>query len=164
MGQKILVAVDGSEASERAVEYAAKVGNALHDAHLTLFNVGEATPAHLFEHDLLPGEGTTEARLEKHWEKIESADREGEGARDVMFSHLQRRAESLGLQPEQIDARFATDGQNISREILMEAEKGGYDVICLGKRGRSSVTEYLIGSVSERVVRHAKKCTVWVVE
>jgi len=164
MEQKILVAVDGSEASERAVEYAAKVAKDLEKSHLTIFNVGEAIPPRLFEHDVLPGEGTTQQRLEKQWQGEEELEKSREGARESMFSHLAMRAESLGLRSDQIDTRYSADGKSVATEIITEAEKGGYDVICLGKKGRSTMAEFFIGSVSERVVRHAKKCSVWVVE
>ena len=41
MTHRILVAVDGSNASERALEYAAKMVRDLSDSQLTLFHVGE---------------------------------------------------------------------------------------------------------------------------
>jgi hypothetical protein len=47
---------------------------------------------------------------------------------------------------------------------ILAAEKGNYEAICLGRQGRSSVKEFFIGSVSERVVRHARGCAVWIVE
>jgi nucleotide-binding universal stress UspA family protein len=81
-----------------------------------------------------------------------------------MFRYLKHRAVQLGLKPEQVDTRFSADVQNIPTEILLEAEKGGYEAICLGRQGRSSVKEFFIGSVSERIVRHARGCAVWVVE
>lgn len=164
MAHKILVAVDGSDASERALEYAAKKARDLKDAQLTIFNVGEPIPINVMEYDKLPGKGSWEERLEKHREEVDEFERDEAKASAEMFRYLKHRAEQLGLRPEQVSTKFAADVQNIPTEIIMEAEKGGYDAICLGKQGRSAVKEFFIGSVSERVVRHAKSCAVWVVE
>lgn len=164
MAHKILVAVDGSGASERALEYAAKMASDLKDARLTIFHVGEPIPVNVMEYDKLPGTGTWEERLEQHRQEVDRYETDEAKADSEMFRYFKHRAQQLGLKPEQIDARFAADVQNVATEIILEAEKGGYEAICLGRRGRSSVKEFFIGSVSERVVRHAKGCAVWVVE
>lgn len=164
MTHKILVAVDGSDASERALEYAAKVARDLKEAELTIFHVGEPIPVNVMEYDKLPGKGTWEQKLEKHRQEVDQYERDEAKADEEMFRHLRRRAEQLGMKPEQIKTRFAADVQNIPTEIIMEAEKGGFEAICLGRQGRHSVKEFFIGSVSERVVRHARGCAVWVVE
>lgn len=39
--------------------------------------------------------------------------------------------------------------------ICDEAERGSYDLIVVGSHGRTGLTRYLLGSVAERVVRHA---------
>jgi len=164
MTHKILVAVDGSGASERALEYAAKKALDFGDAQLTIFHVGEPIPVNVMEYDKLPGKGEWEEKLEKHRQEVEKYEKMEAQADTEMFRYLKHRAEQIGLKPEQIKTRFAADVQNIPTEIIMEAEKGGYEAICLGRHGRSSVKEFFIGSVSERVVRHAKGCAVWVIE
>jgi len=164
MKHKILVAVDGSGASERALEYAAKIASDLRDAQLTIFHVGEPIPVNVMEYDKLPGKGDWDEKLEKHRKDVEKYEKKEAQADTEMFRYLKHRAEQQGLKPEQVDTRFSADVQNIPTEIILEAEKGGYEAICLGRQGRSSVKEFFIGSVSERVVRHARRCAVWVVE
>ena len=46
---------------------------------------------------------------------------------------------------------------NVSREIISFADKGKYDMIVLGSKGRSAVADFLIGSVAQRVLAHAKQ-------
>jgi nucleotide-binding universal stress UspA family protein len=51
-----------------------------------------------------------------------------------------------------------------SRAIVREAQGGEYDMVAMGRKGRSAVQEFLVGSVTDRVVRHCDSCTVLVVE
>lgn len=163
MTHKILVAVDGTDASERALEYAAKMARDMDDAQLTIFHVGEPIPVSVMEYDKLPGKGSWEERLEKHRKEVENYEKEEAKSDTEMFRYLKHRAQQLGLQPEQIETKFAADVQDVPTEIIMEAEKGGYEAICMGRHGRSSVKELFIGSVSDQVARHAK-CDVKVID
>jgi nucleotide-binding universal stress UspA family protein len=65
------------------------------------------------------------------------------------------RAAGLEAQPR---IRFG----NTAAEILAEAEEGGYDLIIMGSHGRGVLGGFLLGSVSNRVVHHAK-CPVLIV-
>jgi len=49
-----------------------------------------------------------------------------------------------------------------SEETIQEATEGGYDLIVTGSRGLSAIKGYLMGSVSNRVTKHAP-CPVLVV-
>jgi hypothetical protein len=44
-----------------------------------------------------------------------------------------------------------------AEEILDAADEGQFDVIVIGSRGKSAAARFLMGSVSERVVRHATR-------
>jgi nucleotide-binding universal stress UspA family protein len=40
-------------------------------------------------------------------------------------------------------------------ELLHEVERGGYDLVVVGTHGRSGVSRLLLGSIAEKLVRHA---------
>ena len=48
--------------------------------------------------------------------------------------------------------------------ILAERNKMKCSTIVLGRQGLSRSEEFLFGSVSSKIVNHARNCTVWVVE
>jgi nucleotide-binding universal stress UspA family protein len=48
--------------------------------------------------------------------------------------------------------------------ILAERDETQYGTIVVGRQGRSRSEEFLFGSVSSKIVNHARDCTVWVVQ
>jgi nucleotide-binding universal stress UspA family protein len=48
--------------------------------------------------------------------------------------------------------------------ILSERDKTDYSTIVVGRQGLSRSEEFLFGSISSKIVNHARNCTVWVVE
>jgi len=47
--------------------------------------------------------------------------------------------------------------------ILSEWEARSYSTIAVGRQGLSRKEEFLFGSISSKIVNHARDCTVWVV-
>jgi nucleotide-binding universal stress UspA family protein len=129
----ILVAIDGSSSSLRALGYAielARVGN----ASLTLMTVA-------------PPSGAYVARAGVSTE--------------TMRSELDRWAENIlkaaagGIPEDVIPHRVQRTG-HAGPEIVKELERGGYDLIVLGSRGRGRAQEGLLGSVNGYVHFHAR--------
>ena len=51
---------------------------------------------------------------------------------------------------------------DIATELLKSAEENGCDLIVMGKRGLNNVDSFLIGSVTEKVVKHTN-FSVWII-
>lgn len=146
MFKKILVPVDGSEASMAALRTAAKMAESF-GSQVVLFHVIQLpTPVEIFEtYSGKLGEiyYQIKDRVEKFGEKV-LAGAVGEiSAFKVSFREK------------------ATWGEPAS-EILQEAQMGKYDLIVIGSRGLDDIEDWLLGSVSQRVVRRSK-CPVLVI-
>lgn len=136
--EKVLLATDGSPASEpaseQAIDLAIQVG-----ARLLVVSVvaGSARPA---------GAPTDAA--------------ESRDTRDSLTSKAQgivARARASG-----VDASFLVWDGDPGDAIVAAADAETADIIVVGSHGRSGVSRFLIGSVSDYVVRHAH-CPVMVV-
>ena len=136
--EKILVAIDGSEASDHAFATAVELA-ALVQAKLTALAVEGPLPAYA----ATVGE-VDEVKREKDsfFRKL------AEAARD--------KGEQAGVEID-IDVRPGHPAELISRV----AEEGGYDLIVLGHRGHF-VRDRLLGSTADRVAEHAH-CPVMIV-
>jgi len=139
MFEKILVAIDGSPESEKALQKA--VDLAAHcDAELIAISVVEFTevPGTVSEVDAI------RENAEKHFHQI--------GGAAVNF------AKSRGMSLRSVVVRgHAADA------ILEYAQSEAIDLIVLGHRGHSKIRRFLLGSTSDRVSEHFH-CTAMIVK
>lgn len=133
--KKILVPVDFSAQSRAALKMAAELARR-HEAALTLVHVFQPISY------VLP---------EAYAAYSASQLAEVEAAFDSELAALKKDAESYGAPSVQ-----TTQLRGIpALEIVAMAEAGGFDLIVMGTHGRSGIPHLLIGSVAERVLRHA---------
>lgn len=132
MFTNILVGLDGSESSQRALEHAIDLARSK-DAKLTLMTVAPPVATYV----TLAGVSidTMSAELDK-W-AVNVLD---EAARAV---------------PPEIAANRVQGRGHAGPEILKELKRGGYDLIVLGTRGRGRTEEGLLGSVNGYIHFHA---------
>lgn len=151
--KRILVALDQNEESLSIVRYVADAARGRADVEIGLFHVlREFMPIHPeFDLGVLP---EVQARFEESTRE----------AMDKIFGEAKRILVGAGLTEANIKTRIEPAALDVAQELLAEAEEGGYDTIVLGRRGMGRVRQFFIGSVSNKVVQHAKGRTVWIVE
>jgi nucleotide-binding universal stress UspA family protein len=136
--EKILVAIDGSECSDRAFAKALELA-ALAHATLTALAVEGPLPAYA----ATVGE-------------VEEVRREKDSFFDALAASARARGEVAGVETG-VEVRPGHPAELISRF----AEEGGYDLVVLGHRGHF-VRDRLLGSTADRVAEHAP-CPVMIV-
>ena len=135
--ETILLATDGSPASEPASEQAIDLATKV-QARLLVVSVFAASSR--------PSEASTEAAV------VDSRDSLTSKAQAIV-----QRAKAAGA-----DATFLVWEGDAGEAIVAAANSEGVDLIVVGSHGRSGVSRFFIGSVSDYVVRHAH-CPVMVV-
>ena len=139
---KLLVATDGSKASEGAIKYAARLFKSLSaENHITLITVQDDSSLRLFKK--LTPKGAVEDYLR------ENADKNLAWA----IKYLNK----VKL-PHDMAIRYG----HPSEQIIKEAKAGKFDMIIMGTKGRSSWADTVIGSVAQRVVVNSKTPVVLV--
>lgn len=158
MKQKILIAVDGSEASVKAIESAGIILSGCADFELVLFHVLEPPSMLLVSEP--PGLVLQEAREE--WVE------ENRGViQEEIFDPAVEILKGKGVNENMttIRTKICTKGPpDVALAIIAEAKANAYDIVVLGKRGLSRTKEFILGSVSCKVVHHLDGCTIWIVE
>ena len=142
MFKKILVAVDGSDCSDRAVEVAAELAKH-YGAGVTVLHVMENIGS---------------SRLPEGFDQIERIEHVHITESDVLMGVATQvvgrgavRCREIGV--AKIDESVVVG--NPRAEIVNIAKAGGYDLIVMGRRGLGRVADLLLGSVSHRVAQTA---------
>lgn len=135
MPDSVLVAVDGSPPSERALVYA-----------LETFPDAAVTALHVID----PADSVLDAEAD------------GLSVADDWYERAEARAArtheaAVALAAERdTDLETVTEVGRPARVVLEYADEHGMDGIVVGTRGRSKLDRMLLGSVAERVTRRAR--------
>ncbi|WP_266078394.1 universal stress protein [Haladaptatus caseinilyticus] len=134
MNKRILVPIDGSEHSEKALSY---VLAEFPDAELTLLNVIDPIDVGYSSTVGMPG-------YSEEWYEESKANAEAlfENARKTAAEHDRT-------------VSTATEVGRPSHVIVNYAEENDFDHIVMGSHGRTGASRILLGSVAETVVRRS---------
>ncbi len=133
MFDKVLVAIDGSPYTEAALTaaegLAAKAGCTVEVLHV-------------HEHDLIPSKAGMSPDLER--------DDDAQALLDGAVSRLKTQGVTVTGRIVQAQTR------DVARAIMDAADEGGADLIIVGRRGLSSLTAMIVGSVSNKLIHVAR--------
>jgi nucleotide-binding universal stress UspA family protein len=143
--KQILVATDGSEGSNRAVDFAAQLAK-IYDARLFIINVvgGYGLPGGL----LRQFSNADGAWLEEMLTSISAE----------ILSSARDRAHKIGAPTIVLESRRG----NIAKAIIDFAREKDADAIVVGRQGSGRVAEFLLGGVPQKLLSLAT-CVVMVV-
>jgi nucleotide-binding universal stress UspA family protein len=163
---KLMIVVDESPASKRAIEYVGKLVSRRRGFHVCLVHTLPSVPPELLEFGGAENPAE-EKRLDKNlkisqqqW--ISKVGKKAQHALDQASAILRNAGLSARiLETKQLDPR---DKRNTVDEILQLARTCGCTTIVLGRQSLSWLQELIRGDVAEDLVRRGKGLTIWVVE
>ena len=133
---KIMIALDGSASSVRAVEY---VGTMLGGSN------SKVELTHVIRSGYSDYLKELEIRIESFFESAKS------------------KLIKSGIDPANITTKIISGAQSRAVSIYQESSQNKYDTIVVGRRGLSRVQSFVMGRVSNKVIQIAKNKAVWVV-
>lgn len=162
---KVLIAIDSSEVSRRAVAFAGNLlGGRPGKLDVTLFHVVESLPEFVIAGAKTAAASSTLREAGNEWaetnrligerllkEQEEVLVRSGVPAASlhVKLCHKESRPESSRV---------------VAALAIIEEMQQGYDVVVIGRRGASTTIPTLLGSVAEKVARESHGRTLWIVD
>ena len=145
---RILVAVDGSANARRAVAHVAAVASCAESVQIILLHIISEPDPDYFASPAERLGWLAERRME---------------AESFMADYKQLLA-NHGIGNGRITAVVKErDCPSLSECIMDEMRRLEVSTIALGRTGLQAKEELLLGSVSKRIVHHARDCAVWVV-
>ncbi len=156
--RKLLVVVDESPATTKALQYVAQMAAGRSHFRVCLAHSLLAPPRQLAEY-----RGAEKVRLRAYKSRWISA-------REVTEQRALDRANEVlrqgGIARGTIEAHFCylVDGTRATKEILALARARGCDTVVIGRRSLSWLGELTNTHPAEELVRQGKGFTIWVVE
>lgn len=160
--KKILVAVDDSEQSLRAVHYVGSLLRDTHDVGVTLFHVLNPMPRELMEHG-----GSENPEIEDHLgaqlrkDQEDWVRREGAIEYPILLKALERLQQS-GFPIDRVTLKFGYE-RDIADTIIDEAKSGGYGTIVVTRHETSSAKRLFGNGVADRLLREVPGVAIWMV-
>ena len=148
---KIMVAVDGSESSLRAVDHLSFMLMGNPNVEVTLLHV--MSNAKEFYEESLDEEPSAELE-----DLVSSDDKK---RIDQFYSTAVKKFKDAGLSKSQIDIQTVEGRRRPGKVIIEIAEKGNFGTVVIGRRGINKA--FFTGSVSHYVINKASACALWVV-
>lgn len=149
VNKNILIATDESDNSRRAVQYVAGILGGVEGFKITVLHVIREPEEDFF---------SAEAEKDKWYEDY------GRRA-EIMLEEYRRMLVAAGFDSEDVSVRSTIRYcPSMAECILAEREKLEHGTLVVGRKGLSRKEEFLFGSISGKIVRTARNCTVWVVE
>ena len=143
MYDKILLPTDGSKNSERAIAHALTIAE-FEDAEIVVLNVVDSVYlTGLPEEDLIT---KSEMILEEESKKVTSR----------VESIIKEIEEEKGSEGKDIKITTKTIEGNAADVILKISESEDIDLIVIASSGKHMLDRFLLGSVTEKTVRHTK--------
>lgn len=146
--KRFLIAVNGTEASTKALNYFGALFGPAKDIECILLNIYPSPPPHYYQ----SGKSLHDYQQEK------------EKGAQAIFQESEDILLQQGISPEIIKTKCVmAEDKTISQVILDSREEEDCGAIVVGKRGVSKAEEFLFGSISSNLIHQNANFAVWVV-
>lgn len=159
---RILIAVDDSEHSARAMCYVGTLLRDVRNVQVTLFHVLKPMPRELLEHGGSE-DPAEEIRLSKelrqdqeNWVRTESVIES-----PILVTALELFG-TTGFPLDHVTLKFGHE-DDVAHNILDEARTGTYGTIVISRQGSNGMKWFTGGGITDQLLREASGYTLWVV-
>ncbi len=163
MKHKILIAYDDTENALRALEYTANIVKLNPDYfHILLFFVLPPLPTDYIEYAELPADISEQEALKQRQMLLQQLKKDIEGRSEKIFDKALKLLKTYNI--TNVECKFSHCTTDVAGEIIQEVINNSYKTVVIGRKGKASLKERLLGGTAEKVIRYLKNCAVWVVE
>ncbi len=155
MEKKILLPVDASLHSKRAIEYAVNISSVVKGLGYTLLHVQPTVSSFLVE--------ASERDLGAKEELAKRMRKNREQALRVLEKY-RRDMVGMGIEKKRIDLATQPKSLGLAKDVIDCAQQNLYDAIVVGRRGITKTQRAFMGSLTADLVEHSKVIPVWVVD
>ena len=152
--KKILILVDGSERSMQTLEYVARMAP-FKEFKAVLYHVFSGVPECYWDLERTPQNQHAISQL-LAWEIQQKKEINSftEKARQVLVDS--------GFSEDQVEIKIQKRQVGVARDILKEAEEGGYTAVVLRRRGKGALEGIVVGSIANKLFAKLTFCPLMI--
>ena len=154
MERRILIAVDGSFYTKKAIEYTVKMESAIKNLNFTLLNIQPKISEFLIE------DARMDAKAMSALKDIISKNKENS---IQTLTECKSLMSKLGVDEDRIEAITQPVTMGTAKAILDYGKQSLCDAIVVGRRGVSRLAEVFMGSVTNSVLEHTSVTPIWAI-
>jgi len=155
MQKKILLAVDNTRPSRRALDYVRQLSSAISDLHYVLFHIQPMISLFLQE------EARKSSLARTQLDKVLKKNKE---VAAKLLDDYRSGLEQHGIEPDRIECVTKTRNLGYAKDIIERAQKEQYDAVVVGRRGISGLQKMYSGSVTTDILEQSQVIPVWLVD
>ncbi len=155
MQKKILLAVDNTRPSLRAIHYAVQLSSVVNKLHYVFIHIQPMIS------DYLQEEVSKSASARRQLETV--LKKNDHFARKLLDDH-RNEMENKGIAPDRIECVTQKRNLGYAKDIIDYAQKERYDTIVVGRRGLSGLVKMYAGSVTTNILEQSQVIPVWLVD
>jgi nucleotide-binding universal stress UspA family protein len=155
MQKKVLLAVDNTRPSRRALDYVRQLSSAISDLHYVLFHIQPMISLFLQE------EARKSSLARTQLDKVLKKNKE---VAAKLLDDYRSGLEQHGIEPERIECVTKTRNLGYAKDIIELAQKEQYDAVVVGRRGISGLQKMYSGSVTTDILEQSQVIPVWLVD
>jgi nucleotide-binding universal stress UspA family protein len=152
--KKILIAMDGSSYSRKAIEYTVKMESLFKDMHYILLNIQPKLSEFLVE------DARQDSKARAALQEVLNKNKENSLN---ILNESKSLMTKLGIDEKNIEIISQPMAMGMAKGILDYAKQSLCDAIVMGRRGLSRLAESFMGSVSNSVLEYTNVTPVWAV-
>ena len=154
MEKKILIAVDGSIHSRKAIEYCVNMCSVIKDMHYILINIHPKISDFLIQESKMDSKASAALN--------DMAQKNKQKSMDILNEYVEVMVK-LGVDEKLIEKISQPVIKGTAKGILDYAKQKNCDAIVVGDRGKSKLAEAFTGSIANNILEHTNIIPVWAV-
>ncbi|WP_045211167.1 universal stress protein [Desulfonatronovibrio magnus] len=156
MQHKILISVDESKNSLSAVQYVANIVRP-DKVKITLINILDTPPD-------LDSQPTIHPFFKSKLQELKGQSGIQQKLIEQVLGEYCNILCAAGIPKDSVQTRIEKVRDGIAKDIISEAKEGQYDTLVIGRRGVTGMEKILLGSISSKIVKSIKNCSVWIID
>ncbi|HKJ98936.1 MAG TPA: universal stress protein [Desulfotignum sp.] len=149
--EKVLVAIDGSQDSLRAVDHVSFMVSENKDTKITLVHVTNTARNYCeidLDEDLDP-------------EFVQIIEKKDRACVDKFYPLAMKKFEQMGISKDRIEIQTLAGSRRIGSTVVEYAKENGFTTLVIGRRGINK--SFFMGSVSRHIIARVSDTALWVV-